>query len=295
MLKTKTAIQFKKFEGEVFAFLSALGVSGYFVINKHVYTEFSPSSIDYTSTFMLIAGIIGFLSILISKLTNPTKPSPNKRNIIQMLGVGFIASIAIGMTVIGQKYTLATNAAILTTLAVVTTIVFSRFILKKSVPRNKLPWVALLVFGVYIAIIGFNSFEPRIGDWIIIGSSLFFGLSNTLTGVVLVDNAPGVARDYRFFAAGILFGIIILLTPANFISNISWYPYVAALFFWLAIMFFNKAVKSIGPSHSIVINNSHIITTMLLGIPLLGERLTLPKTLGAILVLIAIQRISSKK
>ena len=275
--------------------MSALGVTGYFTTNKYVYTRFDLSSIDYTSTFMMIAGIIGLLSLIVRRLTKPSVPTPDTRNVLNMLGVGVIAGIAIGMTVIGQKYTLATNAAILTTIATITTMIFSKYILSRSISRTKLPWIILLLLGVYIAIIGFNNYHPRIGDWIIVGSSLFFGLSNTLTGVVLKDNLPGVARDYRFLAAGIVFGLVILLTPVKFITGISWYPYAAALFFWLTITFFNKGVKLIGPSHAIVINNSHIIITMLLSIPLLSEQLTFSKVLGAGLALLAIQKISSKK
>lgn len=280
-------------EGEVFAVLSAFCVTGYFIINRYVYTEFGPSSLDYTSTFMFIAGLIGLTSLVARHVFR--RKDSHAVEIHKMLGVGVIAVIAIGMTVIGQKYTSASNAAILTTLAVLTTIVFSGLILKKTVPKSKLPWVFLLVAGVYVAVIGFNSYQPQVGDWIIIGSSIFFGLSNTLTGVVLKENSPGVARDYRFIAGGILFGLVLLLTNATYVRGIGVYPYVAALFFWLTIRFFNKAIKLIGPAHSIVINNSHIIITMLLSIPLLSESLTFSKALGAIMVLIAIQKVSSKK
>ena len=109
-------------------------------------------------------------------------------------------------------------------------------------------------------------------------------------------NSPGVVRDYRFMTAGILFGLLILLHPkVSFVSNAGIYPYFASLFFWLGILFFNKAVKLIGPSHTIVINNSQIVITMLLSIPLLEEHVTLAKVIGGAIVLLSIQKISSRK
>lgn len=295
MKKTVAKQKLKEREGEVFALLSAIGVTGYFVINRYVYTHYAPPSLDYTCTFMTIAGGIGLAALLVKKLIYK-KRSEQIHDLPILLLIGVVAGIALGLTVIGQKYTLAANAGIISTVTVVTTAIYSRFILNRSLPRSKLPWVVLLLAGVYIAIVGTHTIHPHRGDWLLLASTLFFGFSNVLASVGMNKNSPGTVRDVRFIIAGTLFGFIILVFPrVSFVHGVGLYPYFAAASFWLGITFFNKAIKLIGPSHTIVINNSHPILTLLLSVPFLGELLTVTKLVGACLVILAIQKISSKK
>ncbi len=281
----------KMLTGNFYAFLSACFVSGYFIVNRYVYIHYRPSAISYVSTFMAGAGLIALVSFVTQRARNRNNERvDNPRGIIWM---ALIATLAIGMTVFGQKYTVASNAAVLATLAIVTTIYFSHVMLKQTVQRAKLGWVLLLIAGVYLAIIGFSGYHPRLGDWVIIASSIFFGLSNTMSRPLLAHNSPSTVRDVRFMTGGTVFALIILVVPSvTVVTNAGLYPLLASLFFWLAIYCYYKAVPQIGPAHAIVINNAHPVLTVLGSIVLLSEHVTAMKIVGTVLVMVAIYQVS---
>ncbi len=280
--------------GNLYALLSGVCVTGYFIINRYAYTRFQPSVEDYVSTFVFLAGIIASSSYLLRKLRNPSETKKPK-NFPSIVGTALIASLGIALTVLAQKYTTAGNAAIIATFSVPVTIYTSHVILKQSIPRNKLPWILSLIVGVYLAVIGFNSYHLRSGDLIMVASCLLLGLTNTLWKPLLKDTSPANLRDYRFMTGGFLFGITILLLPGiEFTTKAGVYPLFAAFFFWSAIFCYYRALEQIGPAHAIVINNSHTAFTAFLGVLLLGESVSLSKLLGIGLVLFSIHRISER-
>jgi drug/metabolite transporter (DMT)-like permease len=283
----------KELEGEVFALVSAIGVTGYLIINRYIYIHYKPSSLDYTATFIVLAGIIGLLSFSVQRIVNKKIATPT--NLPLLISIGIVAGSAIGLVVMGQKYTTAANAGLIGSLTVVTTLIFTRMILKQALHRSKIPWVLLLLIGVYLAIEGLHLYHLHTGDLLLLTATILYGLSNVLTRIALEANTPGTVRDVRFITAGSIFALLFLLSVTNFVTTAGILPFIAALFFWTGIVFFNRAVKLIGPSNSIVINNAQIVLTMLLAIPLLAERLTQIKVVGALLMLLAIQRISSKR
>lgn len=283
----------KTLEGELFALISAIGVTGYLIINRYVYLHYKPSSLDYTATFIALAGLIGLFSFLVQRIVVKKEVMPTKLPIL--VGIGVIAGAGIGLVVMGQKYTTAANAGLIGSLTVVTTVIFSRLILRQTLHRSKLPWVLLLLSGVYFAVVGLHSYQLHTGDLFLLLATILYGLSNVLASVAMRSNSPGTVRDVRFITAGSIFALVFLLPHSHFVTSAGILPFIAALFFWTGIVFFNKAVKCIGPSNSIVINNAQIVVTMLVAVPLLSEGLSLIKIIGAILMLLAIQKIASKK
>lgn len=239
---------------------------------------------------MFGAGLIALLSLAGGAILQ-RKPVHKPMGIVMM---SLVAAAAIGMTVFGQKYTSASNAAVLATLAVITTIYFSHLILRQTVPASKFGWVLLLVAGVYLAVMGFSGYEARLGDWIIIASSVFFGLSNTMSKPLLAHNSPSVVRDVRFVISGLIFGIAILFSSSiSLVTSAGMYPLIASLCFWLAIYCYYKAVAQIGPAHAIIINNAHPVLTVLASALVLAEHITTVKLIGIVLTIFAIYMIAN--
>jgi drug/metabolite transporter (DMT)-like permease len=272
---------------------SALCVSGYFIINKHVYNTYDITAIQYSLLFAVIGGLYALTSLVLQSKNSDRKEVRQHTTSFGILGAaGFLA---VGMLVFGQQFTTSINASILVTATIVTTAFFSFVMLKEKLDKSQWLWIAVLFLGLYIGIVGFKTLTLRIGDVIVLGSVIVFGFGNVYSRIIMKKvTKPSMVPDVRLLIAGT---IALILTPLlvrdyKVMVDVLPWAFAAGFFYWLCMKFFAKSVHLLNANEAIILNNSQIFFTSLLGVVLLSEPYSIEKFIGSVIVLISIYFIS---
>jgi len=267
---------------------SALCVSGYFIINKYVYNTYEITAVQYSLLFAVVGGLYALVSLLIQKDISRLEM---KRHTLSFGILGSTGFLAVGMLVFGQQFTTSVNAAILVPATIVTTALFSFVLLREKLNRNQWLWIAVLFTGLYVGIVGFRTLTLQVGDLIILGSLFVFGFGNVYSRVIMKKVAkPAIVPDVRLAIAG---AIALVLTPLlvreyGVMVEVLPLAFTAGFFYWLCMKFFAKSVHLLNANEAIILNNSQIFFTSLLGVILLSEDYSLEKFIGSLVVLVSI-------
>lgn len=282
--------------GIVCGVLSAIFVAGYVTTNKHIYSNYDITAIEYGLIFSMAGAIFGISSLLFQMNTKNAKLLKN--NSKSLLALGIVGAFAVGIFTIGQQYTTAVNASLLMTSTIVATALFSHYLLNEQYTKQQYIWMLVLFLGLYIGVVGFQSLDLKSGDLIVLSSVLFFGFGNAYSRVVM--KRMGGARlvpDARLTVGGTLALIAFLFVVKNVSIVVEILPFaiLAGLFYWLCMKTFAKAVYLINANNTIVLNNSQIFFTSLAGVIILGESYSFEKLLGSVIAITAIYFIAGRK
>ncbi len=284
------------FVGIVYGFVSALCVTGYFTINKYVYTHYSISALEYTILFALIAGVYGVISLLVKSDRKTYKMIRNNAGSLTLLGVA--VAIAMGLLVFGQRSTSSVNAAIIVTSSIVATTLFSYILLKERLSRKQTMWSVVLFVGLYVGIVGFDTLQLRSGDLIILGSVVFFGFGNAFSRVIMrrIDQ-PNIVPFTRLIIGGLigLAGALFLVHDYAIWKAVSPLATVGAGFYWLCMTTFAKSVHILNANEAVIINQSQIFFTSIAGVFILSESYSIEKFIGSTIVITSIYFITAHK
>lgn len=267
---------------------SALCVSGYFIINKYAYNTYDITAIEYMLLFTVIGGIYALLSLAVQKDIQYLEIKRHAKSFGILGGAGFLA---VGMLVFGQQFTTSINASILVPATIVTTALFSFVLLREKLSKSQWLWIMILFVGLYIGIVGFNTLSLRAGDLIVLGSLVVFGFGNVYSRVIMKKvTKPSIVPDVRLTIAGSIALILIFTIVRDYKVMFEVMPlaFAAGFFYWLCMKFFAKSVHLLNANEAIILNNSQIFSTSLLGVVLLSEEYSLEKFIGSIVVLISI-------
>lgn len=281
-------------KGIIFGLLASLTFAAYVLINRYVYIQYKVNGFNYVATFMIAGGFFATAGILFEYSRNKT-PVLRKSTLPVALN-GIIAALGLGIFVFGQGYTTAVNAGILATSTVITTALYSRFLIGESLTRRQIIWLIVIFLGLYLAIVGTHLINFGKGEAIIIAASLVLGFTNTYSKILMRNHTSNFVADIRLVTGGLLFIALGLVIHANdfLIVSAGLWPVLSGFFFWLTIKFFYASVRYSSPSKAIVLANSHPIFTPIAGVLLLSEPYGLTKFLGAILILIGVYYFSKK-
>lgn len=273
--------------------LSALCVAIYITINKYIYSRYSIDALEYTILFTISGGL--FAACNLSLRLDTAAIGMIRSTVRPLLFVSLIGATAIGVFNFGLKYTSAVNASLLMSCTIVTTALFSHIYLKERHYKNQYPWILLLFAGVHIGVVGFRAVSFRSGDLIILMSTLFFGMGNAYSRIVMKRmKSATLVPDVRLSIGGLLalplvffvvddYGLVLRILPLTLLSG---------LFFWLTMRTFAKTVFLINANNAIVLNNAQMFFTSIAGVLLLAEHYTIEKFLGSLLAIIAIYYIT---
>jgi drug/metabolite transporter (DMT)-like permease len=281
-------------KGLVYGLLGATMYASYLLIDKFVYKHYMVNNFSYAATFTIWAGIFGLGAVLINRYKKEFKII-NKGTVPVSLN-GILAAIGIGLIVYGQQYTTAINASIIATTSILTTVIYSRLILKESLSRLRSLWLGIMFISLYIAIVGIGAIHLNKGDIIILGSALILGFTNTFSKVLMRDNTSDYVADFRLIAGGVLFLILGLAVKGSgfFVTTAGMWPILAGLCYWLTIKFFYASIHYSNPNKAIVLINSHPAITPIVGVLLLSESYSWAKFAGSLLILAAVYFINKK-
>jgi drug/metabolite transporter (DMT)-like permease len=282
--------------GVAFGVISAICVTGYLTVNKYIYGHFAIGPLEYSMFFAIIGGLFGLISLL--KGFNRETYQEIRLNLGPLVVLGAAVFLAVGILIFGLRYTSATNAALLVTTSIVATPIFSYFLLKERLNKKQWVWMIALFFGLYIAIVGVHAFSPRIGDVIVLSSVLFFGFGNAYSRVVMKRmKRPGIVPDVRIVIGAMLAMATGMVVIRNYSMLVEILPFalLAGFFYWLCIKTFAASVHLINANEAVVLNNSHIFFTSIIGVLILGEHYTIEKFVGSVIVIISVYFIAARK
>ena len=269
-------------KGLIYGGLTAVLFALYALINKYVYVTYNPDSVAYTATFLTCAA---FFAIAAFPFT--AKPKPIKGSwLIKTIGAGILAGIAIGVLVIGQKYTTAINAGIISPTSVLFTIIFAAIILKEKFPKNDYVWGFVLFIGVYLAVAGFKAIDFNSGDILVLAAALLLGLVNVAAKLVMLKDKSNFVADIRVLSGGLfaaLFGFV--LVGDFFVTSAGLWPLVGGFAFWLAIRSFYAAIHYVGPTSGIITATAYPVLITLGAYFWLGEGYSISKFIGSVLII----------
>jgi len=282
-------------KGVIYGVLSAMFVAGYMVLNRYVYTTYDVEPFNYTVTFAAVGGLIAALALVVRRFRSREVRVTGK-TAGQLFVVGLAGGLAMGMLVFGQNFTTAVNAGIIMTATIITTSIFSRYLLKETFSRRQWLWVVIMFVGLYLGVVGLKIIDFNPGDLILLAGTIVFGFNNTFSKIVINKLGGYFVADTRLMISGALMlavgvgflGTEVLVTSAGF------WPVLAGIFFWLGIRTFYGAVQYVSSNKAIVLNNSQIFFTALAGVVLLSEPYDWVKFAGSALVLTSVYFISRK-
>src|SRR3989338_8520824 len=223
------------FRNYTYGFLSAVIFGASLVVNKIGLNTSSLTSFQYTTVATSVAALLGLPFIIksFSKLKGISRASWWQ---ILVVGVGS-GAVAYFFLFWGQRFTTAINAGFLVTLSLFLVLPFSSLLLREKFSKRKYWFILIMVVGVYLLTVGLGRVVPKLGDFLIIVSSVFI---------------------------------------------------------WAALIFWYKAVDTIGPSQSAVTALSYPIVSTALSMALLQETLTLAQAFGGGLILFIIYQVIKK-
>jgi len=253
------------------------------------HTEITP--LIYTTITSCIAAILSAL-FLLTKAQALRKTPP--RSIVHTAAIGVIAAIGYIFLFEGQERTSAINTGLLTALTSFFAIPFAIAFLGEHLHKKQWPFVVLLFAGVYVLIVGNHLLEFNIGDILIIGTAIAWGLTGVLTKFPLRAMEPSIFACLRMIF-GMLF--LIIVTFPFFIGTMGtietlpkWYLLSGVLMFG-AIFFLVKTISEAKAVIALLVAVAYPIVTSIASALFLGEELTVQKIIGGALILVSIYQI----
>ncbi|AKM79629.1 MAG: hypothetical protein UX85_C0001G0211 [Candidatus Beckwithbacteria bacterium GW2011_GWB1_47_15] len=282
------------FRNYTYGFLSAVIFGASLVVNKIGLNTSSLTSFQYTTVATSVAALLGLPFIIksFSKLKGISRASWWQ---ILVVGVGS-GAVAYFFLFWGQRFTTAINAGFLVTLSLFLVLPFSSLLLREKFSKRKYWFILIMVVGVYLLTVGLGRVVPKLGDFLIIISSVIFSFNNALSKLPIRETGGELFSYLRN-----VIGAIALVVSAFFLGgfpsinpSIGFWVIVSGVFIWAALIFWYKAVDTIGPSQSAVTALSYPIVSTALSMALLQETLTLAQAFGGGLILFSIYQVIKK-
>jgi len=283
-----------KHKGVTYGLLAAVMYASFLLTDQYVYQHYTVNNFNFAATFTIWAAIFGLGSLLVNRYKKEFKIFNKGTALVGLIGI--IATIGAALIVFGQQYTTAINASIVSTASILTTVIYSRIILKESLNRLQSVCLLMMFVGLYIAVVGTGMIKLNKGDLIIIIAMLFLGFTNAYSKLLLKNNTSEYVADFRLVAGGIFFLSIGLALKRGgfFVSSAAWWPVLAGLCSWLTLKFFYISIRYSNPNEATVLLSSHPVITPIAGVFLLSESYSLTKFIGSLLILASIYFINRK-
>ncbi|WP_158553356.1 DMT family transporter [Peribacillus saganii] len=257
--------------------------AGNYLARQFLLTELSPL---FLSAFSLTVVAIFFFSLALV-----TKSFVRlKRNEIVILClaslIGLVANQIFLFT--GLRYSTATNASLIFSLAPLITAVLANIFLKEKITRKMILGSVIAIIGIYLVLSINGHFEFNFGDLLLLGGTATFSCNMIFVRLLSGRLSSLIITTYSFMIGAILFDPFVLTG-----INIDWNQ---SLYFWgfavlsviigqgITTMLWNKAMNSVGAARSAIVLNLQPLMTMLLDFWIYQNTVTVKQMFGAALV-----------
>lgn len=243
--------------------------------------------------------IASLLMLIILIVTEGINFDQLKRNIGAYLALGIIGVFGFNaLFFVGLKSTSAVNGALIMGLNPLLTTILARFILKSKVSTRQTIGIILAFIGVTLVITHgsiemIKSLSISIGDFIILGGNICWALYGVLGRRFVKDGTPLSTTTYTMVIGTIGLAVYSIFTPSyRPIAEVplqAWGSIVFMAVFTsvLGYLWWNKAMKEIGPSKTSLFFNLVPIVTMIISY-ILGIPVTFIQVMGVVVVLFGV-------
>ncbi|MFN8015779.1 MAG: DMT family transporter [Acidimicrobiia bacterium] len=276
------------------AFMVAALASGYVLTTRAAYlkTKFEPSS--YVPIYLLTAGLCGFIEIAISKSYSRNFDGENIKSVITkskgLILNGLLATISFALLAVGQRHTSAANASVIMGSNFVPTAIFSWILLKRKLIPKQLVFMLMTIFGLYIAVVGFNSLKLVAGDLIILGAATVIGFTNSYMKLLTKNFSSSFIANTRLtvgLACCIIF-LLIFRPEMNVDIKDYIYPIFAGICFWYSVKMVVAAVEKLHANEAIIIAQLHIVITPIVAYLTLNESYRIETFIGSLVMIFGV-------
>ncbi|PLS14653.1 EamA/RhaT family transporter [Bacillus sp. M6-12] len=257
--------------------------AGNYLARQFLLTEFSPL---FLSAFSLTVVSIFFFSLA---LITKSFVRLQRNEIILLCIAGLIGLIANQIFLFtGLKYSSATNASLIFSLAPLITAVLANVFLKEKITRQMIFGSVIAIVGIYLVLSINGHFEFNIGDLLLLGGTATFSCNLIFVRLLSRRLSSMIITTYSFIIGAILFDPFVLAGTA-----INWKQ---SFYFWvfalmsviigqgITTMMWNKAMNAVGAARSAIVLNLQPLMTMLLNFWIFHNTVTVKQMFGAALV-----------
>jgi drug/metabolite transporter (DMT)-like permease len=166
----------------------------------------------------------------------------------------------------------------------------SAVFLKQSITGFKIAALLMTTVGIVFAI-GMDSGGYVLGIILAVGTAICHSFFLILGSLSIQKAGPFPATTIIIFSGAIIYGIYVSIQGPQWPMNISgWYAIMASALFStaLGLITFFAGLKRIDTANAAIISTFEVVVTVALAIIILGETLSLPKILGAGMVISAV-------
>jgi drug/metabolite transporter (DMT)-like permease len=247
-----------------------------------------------TLTILSLRFSLAFIMLLVYLLFTKTNFKVTKKQLIILLLIGGLGYTSLGFTLFfSYNYIPVGVATTIHFIYPAVVMIFNYLLYKEKITKNKIIALFLSIAGVYVLVgsksTGFN----------LSGSVLAILSAFAFTGCVMGMNHPEVKKVsnivsvfYFSLSAGTIF-ILFTLVTGNFklplnpptVSSIIGISLISTI---ISIALFMKALKIIGPTSTSILGTFEPIVSIIMGIILFGEKLSLVMGAGTILILLSV-------
>jgi len=166
----------------------------------------------------------------------------------------------------------------------------SAVFLKQPITGFKIAALLMTVVGILLAI-GLDSGGYILGIILAIVTAIFHSLFLILGSLSIQKAGPFPASTIIILTSAVIYGFVVSIQGPQWPMNISgWFAVTASALFStaLGLITFFAGLKRIDTANAAIISTFEVVVTVALAIIILGETLSLPKILGACLVISAV-------
>jgi len=216
-----------------------------------------------------------------------------KRKNAVMLLLGSSAALIANQVFLfqGLKFTTATNASLIFTLAPLMTAGLSVAFLKERVTWRMAAGCLVAIAGLFMAL-NTNGFALYAGDWLLLGATFTFACNLIFTRYLCRHLSPFLITVYTFTISALLFAPYVVAA-----DDIDWNQ---SLGIWgllvvsvvigqgLTGVMWNKAMDAVGAAKASIVLNLQPLMTLLLEVLLFGRAVSFQQMFGVFLVILGV-------
>jgi drug/metabolite transporter (DMT)-like permease len=269
-----------------------------FVATKMALAYLSP--VEIIALRLLLGTPVLYLVILFKKIDISFK----KADYLIILIAAVVLAVHFLIQAFGLIYTSATNTAWLVATIPVFIAMMSRVFLKEKLSTIKLVGITVATLGVVLLIskgkLDSLGWLSSVGDWIILSSSITWGIYTIMTRNIARRNNPlAVSMAILIVPALVLNGYAAFTTPVSKILSLP--PGIILVLIFLGVFclglahwFWLEGLSRKGATEVGVYIYIEPVVTTIAAIPLLNEKLTLITIIGAAMIIAGVYLVQKK-
>ena len=259
-------------------------------------------TLDATNPLVLTCIIYLVAAISLTPATLKKRISFQKNDLLLIVGISVAGAVVAPLLYFyGLHMTSASNAAVISNVEIVFTVIIAILFFKEKL--NRIGYFGLIMITVGTMVVTSNlkftnsDFFLDVGSMLVIGSALFWAIDNNVSKILTKRiDVLKIAQIKSGIGGMILLGVV-FATGIPFLIPPAEIPFILLLGivgFALSLFFFLKALRIIGVVKTIVIFATSSVFGLIFAIMFLHEQISLYQIIAICIMIIGIYLISRK-